>query len=85
LEGGFQGGVAVLAFVNEADEIDGSNEAGEHFILADFDPADFSGEAIDAWVLLFEGWGYFGARGLWFDRHHISNNFCTTKDDTKST
>jgi hypothetical protein len=33
-------------------------------MLADFDPADFSGEAIDVWVLLFEGWGCFGASGL---------------------
>jgi hypothetical protein len=47
--------LAVLSFVNEAAEIDGSDEAGESFILADFDPADFVGEAIDVWVLLLEG------------------------------
>jgi hypothetical protein len=57
LEGGLHGGVAVFSFGDEAAEIDGSNEGGEHFILADFDPADFVGEAIDVWVLLFEGWG----------------------------
>jgi hypothetical protein len=57
LEGSFHGGVTLFAFVDGAALVVGSDEGGNHFVVADFNAADFLDEAVNVGVLGFRCFG----------------------------